>query len=239
MPGSSMRRVFALGIALWGFCPLVLAQPPAPDPLSKLKYGFVRESLDLEFDPPAPGTYELPVIDTVGNHALLDSNGRQVQILDLKKDKLAVLAFIYTSCAEAWGCPLAMGVLERLDRTLTQKPELASKVVLFSISFDPERDTPKRMAEVKKALKPKSKWYFLTAADAFRLKPLLEDFNQPAVKLLYPDGSWSGLFRHVLKVFLLDEEDRVRNIYSAGLLHPQLVLNDVKTLLLEKTALLP
>ncbi len=35
----------------------------------------------------------------------------------------------------------------------------------------------------------------------------------------------------MLKVFLLDEENRVRNIYSVGFLDADLVLNDLRTLL--------
>jgi cytochrome c peroxidase len=38
---------------------------------------------------------------------------------------------------------------------------------------------------------------------------------------------------HVLRVFLIDSERRIRNIYSPSFLHPDLVLNDVRTLLAE------
>ena len=65
------------------------------------------------------------------------------------------------------------------------------------------------------------------------LAPVLADFDQPVAKLRFADGAWTGLFRHVLKVFLLDRQNRVRNVYSVGLLNPALVLNDVRTLLLE------
>jgi hypothetical protein len=37
----------------------------------------------------------------------------------------------------------------------------------------------------------------------------------------------------VLKVFLLDAHHRVRNVYSTGFLHPQLILNDIRTVLLD------
>jgi protein SCO1/2 len=55
-------------------------------------------------------------------------------------------------------------------------------------------------------------------------------------RLRFPDGRWTGLYRHVLKVFLLDRAHRVRNVYSTGLLDAGLVLNDVKTLWMESTA---
>ncbi len=34
------------------------------------------------------------------------------------------------------------------------------------------------------------------------MQPILTDFNQSVTKLHQADGTWSGLFRHVLKVFL-------------------------------------
>ena len=38
----------------------------------------------------------------------------------------------------------------------------------------------------------------------------------------------------MLKVFLLDRGNHVRNIYSVGFLNPELVLNDLRTLVMEE-----
>jgi hypothetical protein len=43
-----------------------------------------------------------------------------------------------------------------------------------------------------------------------------------------------GPLYHILRVFLIDREGRIRNIYSSATLDPRLILTDVKTLLLEK-----
>ena len=50
------------------------------------------------------------------------------------------------------------------------------------------------------------------------------------------EGRFTGNFTHVLKVFLVDRERQVRNIYSSEFLHPAVALNDIKTLLLEEDA---
>jgi protein SCO1 len=42
---------------------------------------------------------------------------------------------------------------------------------------------------------------------------------------------------HTLRVYLIDQDGRIRNIYSSGTLDLRLVLADVKTLLLEKKSL--
>jgi cytochrome oxidase Cu insertion factor (SCO1/SenC/PrrC family) len=125
-------------------------------------------------------------------------------------------------------------MLSRLDRVLAEDPALGRRVMLVTLSFDPARDTPERLTAVRAMHKPRSDWRFVTTRGARALEPILADFGQQVAKLTYPDGQWTGLFRHVLKVFLLDAENRVRNIYSVGLMHPALVLADVRTLLLER-----
>ena len=42
-----------------------------------------------------------------------------------------------------------------------------------------------------------------------------------------------GPLPHLLKVFLLDRRGSVREIYTTSFLQPQMVLNDIETLLLE------
>jgi cytochrome c peroxidase len=214
---------------------LALAMSATPAPTARVNpadaaYTYTVAPFTADFVPPAPGTYELPVIDRVDDHTLLDSSGAAVRLADLTRDRLAVVAFVYTTCAEAAGCPLAEALLQRLDRKLADQPELARRTRLVTVSFDPERDTPQRMATVRGFYAPKTDWVFLTAANEAALQPVLDDFGQPVAKLTYEDGEWTGLFRHVLKVFLLDEQHRVRNIYSSGMISPELVLNDLLTL---------
>jgi len=195
----------------------------------------IPDALQPQFTPPPPGTYTLPVIDTVHDHSLLDPQGTRVNLRSLTKNKIAVISFMYTSCADVGGCPLAAAVLHQLDHLLSQRPELARRATLLSVSFDPERDTPTRMAEVKAKLTPHTDWHFLTSATTTELQPILDDFNQPVARLTKDNGEWSGLFRHVLKVYLVDQHHNVRNIYSTGLFSAQLVLNDIETILLETT----
>ena len=224
----ALATVTAFSLA-WS--PAACAQSPtATAPL----LSAVKGALEPQFTPPPPGTYELPPIDTVTDHALLDSSGRHVDLFDLTDGKIAIVSFMYTSCADVGGCPLAAAVLHRIDRMLSERPDIRNKVTLVSVSFDPERDTPARMAEIKQAMKPKTDWHFLTSRTRADLQPVLDDFHQPVAKMWQEDGTWSGLFRHVLKVFLLDMDHNVRNIYSLGFFNPQLVLNDIETLLIEQ-----
>ena len=201
---------------------------------SALAYTYAIGSFVPEYTPPAPGTYELPVIDTLDDHDLVGEDGQAARLFELTRDRIAVVAFVYTTCVEATGCPVSQAVLHRLDRALAADAELRSRVVLVSLSFDPERDDPRRLAAVRAANAPEADWRFVTASSEETLAPLLDDFGQPIARLRFTDGRWTGLYRHVLKVFLLDRSHRVRNVYSTGFLHADLVLNDVRTLLMER-----
>ena len=193
----------------------------------------VSSTLPAVYELPAPGSYELPVIDRIEDHVVLDAEGRSRNLFALKAGRLALIAFVYTGCAEAEGCPLATAVMRRLDHQLASEPALAHRVRLLSLSFDPARDTPSRMADLEHAQTPRTDWAFLTTSNEKTLEPILADFGQQIGKLTWEDGAWSGLFRHVLKVFLLDEQNRVRNIYGSGFLDAALVLTDVRTLVAE------
>ena len=193
----------------------------------------VQSALQPDFTPPPPGTYTLPPIDTVNDHQLLDSTGKPVDLFALTAGKITVISFMYTSCHDVGGCPLAAAVLQQIDQLLAKRPQLAKQVTLISVSFDLERDTPSRLAEIRAGIAPYTAWHFLTSANQENLQAVLADFNQPVAKLWNEDGSWSGLFRHVLKVYLLDARHQVRNIYSTGLFSAQLVLNDIETVLME------
>jgi cytochrome oxidase Cu insertion factor (SCO1/SenC/PrrC family) len=197
---------------------------------STLSETYAPGVFEPEYVPPAAGTYELPVIRKVGDHPLIDTDGTPTTLFAAIGGRLAVVAFIYTSCVEAIGCPMSHAVLHGLDRALADDPALAKRVTLVTVSFDADRDTPEKMAAQRKLHEPRTDWRFTTTRGGAELQALLDDFDQPIAKLRYEDGTWSGLFRHVLKVFLLDEQHRVRAIYSTGFLNQALVLNDLKTL---------
>jgi cytochrome oxidase Cu insertion factor (SCO1/SenC/PrrC family) len=231
-----MIRLIALLLGLAGLA--AAEEAAAPESLRgvdgrELGYTYTVGHFAPEYTPPAPGTYELPVVDSVEDHPLVGEDGRTVRLFELTRDRVAVVAFVYTTCVETAGCPLAQSVLHRLDRALAADAQLRRRVVLVSLSFDPERDDPARLSTIRAANAPKSDWRFMTTSGEETLTPLLDDFGQPVARLRFTDGRWTGLYRHVLKVFLLDRGHRVRNVYSTGLLDADLVLNDVRTLLME------
>ena len=183
------------------------------------------------YEPPAAGTYDLPPIRRVTEHRLTASDGKVAPVLGLGAGRATVVSFIYRNCTDAGGCPLSLAVMQRLDAVLAAKPDLARRVRLVTVSFDPARDTPARMKDLRGGLGPKGDWRFFTAPDDAALAPVLLDFGQDAVLTVGGDGKETGGIGHVLKVFLVDGRGDVRNIYSTGFLDERLLLNDLETVL--------
>ena len=196
----------------------------APEPAKKEVGGALRYAL------PAIGSYELPVITRVGRHQLVGSAGDVVPVVGAAPGSFSVVAFVYRSCADANGCPLMLATLQRLDHALAARPDLQQRVRLVTVSFDPARDDPAAMAELRHHMAPRTGWRFLTARSTQELEPVLEDFGQDAVPRQTRGGADAALFEHVAKVFLVDGEGGVRNIYSAGFLDHRLLLRDIETL---------
>jgi cytochrome oxidase Cu insertion factor (SCO1/SenC/PrrC family) len=181
------------------------------------------------FEPPPPGSYALPAFGRVGRHTLLDPAGEAAALLDIAADEVAFVSFVYLRCPDA--CPIATATLQRLDRDLAADPPLAGRVSLVTLSFDPDRDTPEAMARYARSVAPLGRWRFLTASDAADVAAVLEDFGQDAAPLVGPDGVDTGLLSHVLKVFLVDGQGRIRNAYSTGFLDVRVLRNDAVTVL--------
>ena len=194
---------------------------------------------DYDYDPPAPGSYTLPVVKPAADGALLDSNGKSVNLRDLTHGRVTILSFIYTRCAAGKACPYATGVLNQLHQLSVEDKALAKNMRLVSMSFDPEYDTPKRLADYSEAIREEKsgcEWRFATAKSRAELDAILKTYGQTVDKRPNPNDSQGPLF-HILRVFLIDREGRIRNIYSSGTLDSRLVLADVKTLLLEDAKL--
>jgi cytochrome oxidase Cu insertion factor (SCO1/SenC/PrrC family) len=190
---------------------------------------------DYDYDPPTPGTYTLPAVKPAADGEVLDSTGRALRLRELTRGRVTVMSFIYTRCAAARACPYATGVMMELHQASSENPALASGMRLLSMSFDPGADTPERMAafaNVAKGRESAAQWHFLTTRSQAELQPILDAYGQVVDRKRNPRDP-TGPLSHTLRVFLIDRDGNIRNIYSADTLDPRLVLADVRTLLME------
>lgn len=191
---------------------------------------------DYEYDAPVAGTYQLPVIKPAADGALLESTGQATRLSALTAGKISVVSFIYTRCGDGRACPYATSVLNLLQRESLGDPALAKNLRLISMSFDPEYDTPKQLAEYASNVRDSnggSEWRFVTPRSVAETGPILAAYGQAISRKSDPRAA-GGPFNHTLRVYLIDRDGRIRNIYSTGTLDPRLVLADIRTLLLQK-----
>jgi cytochrome c peroxidase len=190
----------------------------------------------LEFRTPEPGSYVLPALGEAADATLLDSDGVRQSLHELFRDRVIVLSFIYTSCGDVNGCPLATHVLGRVQQRIAREEGLGEAVRLISISFDPAHDTPAVLRKYRESFAgPGVDWRFLTAESEAQLEPLLAAYGQSLRKDYDAEGNFTGSFSHILRVFLIDRTGRIRNIYSVSFLHADTLLSDIKTVLLSET----
>jgi cytochrome c peroxidase len=188
----------------------------------------------LGYDAPVPGTYALPPLFGAADGPVLADDGTTTRLHQIFGDRVVVLSFVYSTCSDVAGCPLATAVLHRLQQRLQEAPAIADRVRLVTFSFDASHDTPEAMRQYGEGLRGKAPdWRFLSAASAATLQPILAAYDQ-TVRIDYDaQGRALDTFSHLLRVYLIDPDKRVRNIYSASFLHPDLLVADIRTLLLE------
>jgi cytochrome oxidase Cu insertion factor (SCO1/SenC/PrrC family) len=222
---SQALRLAAVALLVCGAAAAQAAADPTP-----------AHAPQMQFLPPAPGTYQLQRIQRAPDAVLLDSRGQRRRLARLTRDKVTLLTFFYTYCTDAWGCPFARQLMTDLRDQLLSRPFAVGRVRFVSISFDPTHDTPEalRLHAGQFHADDRLPWEFLTARRMRELLPLLEDFGQDVRVENDEAGRPMRTINHMLKLFLVDRDGIVREIYALDYLHPAMMLNDIETLLIEE-----
>jgi protein SCO1 len=234
--GNSVLAVVA-SLAVW--LGAQAASPPAGDvrTLAAAAEAVVGRTAEYDYDPPVPGSYELPIIELAGDGEVIAADGNPCSLRGLLRGRITLLSFIYTRCADPTACPMVTGVLRQVQLLSAEDPQAEANLCLMTLSFDPENDTPKVMASYGRAqcCAKGAQWLFLTSRNPAALEPILEEYGQRVARKRDPRDVFGPLV-HNVRVFLIDREAQIRNIYSHGLLDPRLVMADVRTLLMEEAA---
>ena len=153
----------------------------------------------------------LPVGGMVPDFTLTDQARRQVRLSQFR-GKVVALNFIYTSCALPQFCYRVanhFGVVQRRFRR-----EAGREVVFLTVTFDPLRDTPEKLAEYAAQWNADPDvWHFLTG-EAAAVRRVCNVFGVD----FFPD---EGLMNHSIRTAVIDRQGTlVANIegnqYSAA-----------------------
>jgi protein SCO1/2 len=185
--------------------------------------------------PPAP---RLAVIGDAPDFTLVDQDGKTVQRADFK-GKVLLVSFVFTTCNGT--CPATTHRLAKVHQLFKSQPGNAH-LAFLTITLDPQRDTPEALRkyiqlydlETKAPLTadatsdvPWIQWTFLTGSP------------EVVAKTIAAWGMWvkpapNGQLDHPSRIFLVDRQGKIREIYNVDLLRPGDVVDDINELWREK-----
>jgi protein SCO1/2 len=140
------------------------------------------------------GSRPLRAGDPVPEFALVDQAGQRVALSDLR-GRVIALNFIYTRCVLPQFCLRVSNNFGVLQKRFAR--ELGPDLVLLTVTFDPQRDTPEVLARYASQWKADPRtWHFLTGTVA--------DVRQVSAQFgveYFPD---EGLMNHSLRTAVID-----------------------------------
>jgi cytochrome oxidase Cu insertion factor (SCO1/SenC/PrrC family) len=134
---------------------------------------------------------------------LLDDHGRALSLGSLR-GKVVLLEFIHIGCPGV--CANLINKFGQLADSLG--PSLGAKVILLSVSNDPENDTPAKLLELARGREADLHGWLFVTGKAGDVDRVIKAFGLHNERL--PDGSPN----HITQVFLLGPDLRARHQYA-------------------------
>jgi protein SCO1 len=173
--------------------------------------------------PPDPS--RLAVIRTAPDFELIDTNEKPITLRQFR-GKAVLVAYFFTTCSGA--CPATTARLTKIQEALAKEPTLKDRVQLLSITLDPKRDTPEKLRGYMRLYDVESRtWSFITGREA-DIRRTLDAWG------IWAKPAADGQLNHPSRVYLVDPQGRIREIYNLEFLRAPWVVEDVQLLLDEK-----
>ena len=170
-------------------------------------------------------TPRLAVIQKAPDFTLSTQSGNKLSSDNLK-GKVLLVSFIFTTCNGT--CPATTHRMSQIQEELKSRGLTKDdRVRLLSISLDPIRDTPEVLGGYMKMYDADpAHWSFLTGPP------------EKVTDVIKAWGMWvkpaaNGQLDHPSRIFLVDPQYRIREIYNLNFLRPKWVAQDVELLLKE------
>ena len=125
--------------------------------------------------------------------------------------RVTLLDFVYTHCTDA--CPVLSATFQDVQRKLMADQQLASRVMLVSLSVDPQHDTPPVLAEYAQQFKADPNGWKMLTGDWDQVYDVVTGFKvatrppRPAAEAPAPGGTELS---HTTRVVLIDPQLQVR-----------------------------
>ena len=156
----------------------------------------------------------------------LNDQSNQVFRFSKQDGRVRLVSFIFTTCSGS--CPATTSRMVGVQQDLSRRGHLKDRrVQLLSITLDPARDTAEKLRDYMKLYDADpANWTFLTGS--------VDQVN----KTVAAWGMWAkpaanGQLDHPSRIFLVDKQGRIREIYHLGFLKSPWVVEDIELLLAE------
>lgn len=178
------------------------------------------------------GCYERFPLDqdlTRTQNSFLNQDSVEVQFPEIIKNKITLLAMIYTHCPDI--CPMTTHNMHLVDQRLPE--ELRQKINYIVITFDPNRDTPnvlKRFAEIRDL---SFKNWTLLSGDEKNTNEVMLKFGIKAIpsdSTYDENGELSYNVIHTDRISLIDQEGKLRANYKGSTADLNMIIEDIKYL---------
>ncbi len=156
---------------------------------------------------------EIPNYWPAPNFSLTDQNGAPFTRADIA-GRVALVNFIYTNCADT--CPILTSTMRAVQERLTSDNLLPAKVLLLSMTVDPERDSPAVLRQYGENVGAHHEgWKFLTGERAVLEETLIQGFKLP-FRGPTPAGPLKPGFEitHTNRVIAIDRDGNVRGLLN-------------------------
>jgi protein SCO1/2 len=168
------------------------------------------------------GDSRLAVIRTAPNFMLTTQDDKSLQFSNLK-GKVRLVSFIFTTCNGS--CPATTHRMAQVQEALHKKGlDKDGQVQLLSISLDPTRDTPEVLRGYMKLYDvAPANWTFCTGPKE-RVAKTVSDWG------MWAKPAANGQLDHPSRIFLVDKQGRIREIYNLAFMKTAWVVEDAELL---------
>lgn len=166
----------------------------------------------------------LSVIGKAPEFTLLDTSGKTVRLADYH-GQVVLLAFVFTSCPGV--CPMISRQMALLQGALKESHLFGRQTSMLSVTVDPETDTAPVLAKYASTFgADPSGWKFLREAPQ-KIKVTLKAYDEWTKRL--PKGDLD----HPARVYLIDPQGDIREIYSLAFFNEKQAHLDILALMKE------
>ena len=163
---------------------------------------------------------ELNIGDKMPDYSFTNSLGKKISLSDFNGQAYAY-TFIFTRCPFPTFCPRMNMNLAAAYKQLTETPNAPTNWHLISISFDPDFDTPERLAQYSSLMyKPDStKWSWVTGA--------MIDIDAIAEQVGLVFSFEKGTFNHNLRTVVVDKNGIIRQNFRGNEWKPEELVKEI------------